>query len=304
MKALANFILRGPSQAILIAVGAAVLAMMLPPLSVVSGAVIALVTLRNGLRPGLVVMLGSTAFVALLAYVSLGNVLAGMVFLAMLWLPLWILAWVLRESRALALATVAAGMLGIIGVVAMYVIVGDVSGWWQQVLMTMFEPAIEAGGPFADRATVEQILTDLSKIMTGIAAAGISLNAVMCLYLARAWQAQLYNPGGFRDEFYALRLGQRLALLSMVFIALSLLPLGVVSNISGEIVIVLLSLYVLQGLAVLHAIVAQRKLHIAWLVVVYLVMLFVLPQLMVLVAVVGLVDTWADFRRRLTKIKH
>jgi hypothetical protein len=301
MKALANFILRGPSQAILVAVGAAVLAMMLPPLSIVSGAVIALVTLRSGPRPGALAMLGSTAFVALLAYISLGNMLPGLVFLALLWLPLWILGWVLRETRSLALATVTAGMLGIIGVVVVYAIVGDVSSWWQQVLMTLFEPAIEAGSALADRAAVEAVVTDLSRIMTGIAAAGMSLNALMCLYLARAWQAQLFNPGGFREEFHALRLGQGLAMLSLVFIALSLLPLGVVSHMAGEIVIVILSLYVLQGLALLHAIVAQRKLHIAWLVVLYLVMLFVLPQLMVLVAMMGLVDTWADFRRRLQK---
>lgn len=301
MKALANFILRGPSQAILVAVGTAVLAMMLPPLSVVSGAVVALVTLRSGPRPGAVTMFGSTAFVALLAYISLGNVVLGLVFLAMLWLPLWILGWVLRDTRSLALATTTAGMLGIVGVVAVYASVGDVSSWWQQVLMTVFEPAIEAGGALADRATVETILADLSKIMTGIAAAGMSLNALMCLYLARAWQAQLFNPGGFREEFHALRLGQGLAMLSLGFVVLSLIPLGVVSHMAGEIVIVILSLYVLQGLALLHAIVAQRKLHIAWLVVLYLVMLFVLPQLMVLVALMGLVDTWADFRRRLQK---
>jgi hypothetical protein len=302
MKALTNFILRGPSQAILVAVGAAVLAMMLPPLSVVSGAVIALVTLRKGPRPGVVTMFGSTAFVMLLAYMSLGNVMPALVFLALLWLPLWILGWVLRDSRSLALTTAVAGGLGIVAVVAVYAIVGDVSSWWQQVLMTVFEPAIEAGGPLADRATVEPILAELSRIMTGVAAAGMSLNALMCLYLARAAQAQLFNPGGFREEFHALRLGRGLAMVSLGFIALSLVPLGVVSHMAGEIVIVILSLYVLQGLALLHAIVAQRKLHIAWLVVLYLVMLFVLPQLMVLVAVLGLVDTWADFRRRLQKI--
>ena len=299
MKSLAIFILRGPSQAILVAVATAVLAMMLPPLSVISGAAVSLVTLRNGPRPGAMVMLGSTAFVALIAYVSLGNVLPSLVFLTMLWLPLWVLGWVLREIRSLALATAVAGMLGIMAVLVVYALVGDVSSWWQQVLMTLFEPAMEVGGPLADRATVETILASLSKIMTGVAAAGMSLNVVMCLYLARAWQAQLYNPGGFRDEFYGLRLGQGLAMISLVIIALSLLPLGVVSHMAVEIVIVILSLYVLQGLAMLHAIVAQRKLHIAWLVVLYLVMLFVLPQLVVLVAVLGLVDTWADFRRRL-----
>jgi len=299
VKVLAEFILRGPSQAILFVVGTAVLAMVLPPLSVLSGAAVALVTLRNGPRAGAMVMLGSTAFVALLAYLSLGNLLPGVVFLAVLWLPLWVLGWVLRETRSLALVTTVAGMLGIVGVLAIYAIVGDVSAWWQQMLMAMFEPAMEANGPLADRATVEAILADLSRIMTGIAAAGVSLNVLLCLFLARAWQAQLYNPGGFRSEFHALRLGQKLALVSLGFIALSLLPLGVVSHMAGEIVIVILSLYVIQGLALLHSIVAQRGLHVAWLVVLYLVMLFVMPHLVVLVAVMGLVDTWADFRRRL-----
>ncbi len=299
MKALATFILRGPSQAILLTVGAAVLAMMLPPLSVLSGAAIALVTLRNGPRSGAIVMLGSTAFVALMAWLSLGNVLPGVVFLAVLWLPLWVLGWVLREMRSLALATTVAGALGIVGVLVIYAIVGDVSAWWLQMLMAMFEPAMEADGPLADRAMVEPILADLSRIMTGIAAAGVSLNVLLCLFLARAWQAQLYNPGGFRNEFHALRLGQKLALVSLGFIALSLLPLGVVSHMAGEIVIVILSLYVIQGLALLHSIVAQRGLHVTWLVVLYLVMLFIMPHLVVLVAVMGLVDTWADFRRRL-----
>ncbi len=299
MKALATFVLRGPSQAILVIVGTAVLAMMLPPLSVLSGAAIALVTLRNGPRSGAMVMLGSTAFVALLAYLSLGNVLPGVVFLGVLWLPLWVLGWVLREMRSLALATMVAGMLGIIGVLAVYAIVGDVTAWWQQILLSIFEPVMEANGPLADRAMVEPILADLSKIMTGIVAAGVSLNVLLCLYLARFWQAQLYNPGGFRSEFHALRLGQGLALVSLGFIALSLLPLGVVSHMAGEIVIVILSLYVIQGLALLHSIVAQRSLHFAWLVVLYLVMLFIMPHLVVLVAVMGLVDTWADFRRRL-----
>jgi uncharacterized protein YybS (DUF2232 family) len=177
--------------------------------------------------------------------------------------------------------------------------VGDVTAWWEQVLLTMFKPAMEAGGPLADREAVEGILANLARIMSGVAAAGMTLNALMCLYLARAMQAQLYNPGGFRDEFYELRLGQRIAMASLAFIVVSLLPLGEFSHMAGEIVIVILSLYVIQGLALIHAIVARRQLHVAWLVVLYLVMLFVLPQLMALVAVLGLIDTWADFRRRI-----
>ena len=301
MKALANFILRGPSQAILVAVGIAVLSMMLPPLSLLSGAVIALVTLRKGPQSGAMVMIGCTAFIGALAYFSFGNATAGLVFLGLLWLPLWILGWVLRETRALALATAVAGVLGMLAVVLMYAFVGDISNWWYQVLLEMFKPAMEQGGVLADPAEVEVILAELSKVMTGVAAAGLVLNTILCLYLARFWQALLFNPGGFREEFHGLRLGKGLAMLSLAFIAMSLLSLGAVSHMAGEIVIVILSLYILQGLALLHAVVAQREMHVAWLVVTYLLMLFVLPQLTVLVALIGLVDTWADFRRRLAK---
>jgi Predicted membrane protein (DUF2232) len=301
MKAIASFVLRGPSQAILAAVGSAVLAMMLPPLSIISGAIVALVTLRSGHRSGALVMLGSTAFVSLLAYMSLGNAILGLIFLGILWLPLWLLAWALRETRSLALATSLAGVLGIVAVLFAYAMLGDVAAWWQQVLMAMFEPALNAGagGALADREMVVSILADLSKMMTGIAAAGLALNVLMCLYLARAWQAQLFNPGGFRDEFHELRMGSRIAVLSLLFVAVSLLPFGMLSHMAGEIVIVIMSLYVLQGLALVHAVVARRKLHMAWLVVLYLVMMFVLPQLMALVAVVGLIDTWADFRGKI-----
>lgn len=297
MKALASFILRGSNQAILIAVGTGVLAMLLPPLSLISGAAVGLVTLRMGVLQGAIVMLGSTAFAATLAYFSLGNVLPGLMFFGVLWLPLWILGWVLRETRSLALATLVAGGLGILGVLGSYLLLGDISAWWEQTLLTIFESALKTGGQLAGR---EIMLADIARIMVGMLAMGIMLNVLMCLYLARGWQAQLFNPGGFRNEFYALRLGRGAALATLAAIVLSILPLDGVAHMATEIMLVLLGLYVVQGLALIHAIVVLRGMHVAWLVVLYLVMLFVLPQLLVLVAVVGLIDTWADFRHRVS----
>lgn len=298
MKALASFILRGPSQAMLVAVGTAVLAMMLPPLSLLSGAALALYTLRLGVRSGTLVMVGSTAFVGVLAYVSLGNALPGLAFLAVIWLPVWILAWVLRESRSLDLATLVAGALGAGMVILAYLLLGDVSGWWEKELLVIFEPAIEAGSPLADEASVKAVIANIAKLMTGIMVSGLILNALICLFLARAWQAQLFNPGGFRSEFYALRLGRYTALLAIAVLVASMLPLGGLGSLAAELLIVAMSLYVVQGLAMIHAIVAKRNMHVAWLIGLYLVTLFVLPQLLALVAAVGLIDTWADFRRR------
>ena len=56
MKSLASFILRGPAQAILVTVLTGVLALALPPLSLISGAAIALITVRKGPQAGAIIM--------------------------------------------------------------------------------------------------------------------------------------------------------------------------------------------------------------------------------------------------------
>lgn len=301
MKGLASFVLRGHSQSILVVVGTAVLAMLFPPLSIISGAALGLVTLRNGARYGLQIMLGATLFVGALAYFSLGNVYSGLSFLALLWLPLWGLTIILREMRSLSLVHIIAGGLGVIGVVVAYLSLGDVTLWWRELLLAIFEPAMQSGGPLADRAAVETILAEIAQVMTGIVAAAIVINALLCLYLARAWQAILFNPGGFGSEFHELRLGRGAAIGSLVIIVVSLLPLGTVTQLADEVLIVILALYVLQGLALAHAIIAKRKMHMAWLVGVYLLVFFIMPQLVALIAVIGLIDSWLDFRHRVVE---
>lgn len=298
MRSLASFILRGPGQAILVTAGTGVLAMVLPPLSLISGAAVALTTLRGGPRAGMLVMLGSTAFVALMAWVSLGSILPGVMFLAVMWLPLWFLGWVLRDSRSLGLTIMIAGLMGILGVFGVHLMLGDSAAWWQEMLLTLSEPALQAGSPL-DPEEVEEAMTTLSRIMTGIAAAGMMMNSLLCLFLARGWQAQLYNPGGFRSEFYDLQLGKSTALVTLAVIVLTMLPLAGLSGMASEVMIVVLTLYVVQGFAIFHAIVARKKLHVAWLIGLYLVTFFVLPQLMVLVALAGLIDTWVNFRQRI-----
>jgi uncharacterized protein YybS (DUF2232 family) len=78
-----------------------------------------------------------------------------------------------------------------------------------------------------------------------------------------------------------------------------MLSLGGLSLVAAEVVIVTLSLFAVQGFAIIHAIVAIKKLHIAWLVGLYVVSLFVLPQIMALIALTGLIDTWVNFRQRI-----
>lgn len=297
MRALASFILRGQSQAMLVTVGFAVLSMLLPPFSILSGAAVALVTLRHGVQVGVVLIAGATLLVGLLAMFSLGNPAPAMMFLTALWLPLWLLASLLRSSRSMPLTLMVAGGLGLLGVLVVYLLLDDVAGWWHAILLQIFTPVMNESG-LAEQDVVLTALESISHVMTGMMAAGMVLNAIMCLFLARGWQAQLFNPDGFRQEFQQLRMGRLLSAVTVVLVLLYVLQMGAISSMTGDMLIVVLSLYMLQGLSLAHAVVAMKKLHIAWLVGLYILAFVVLPQLMLVVAAVGLLDTWIDFRQR------
>jgi hypothetical protein len=61
--------------------------------------------------------------------------------------------------------------------------------------------------------------------VAGMMGAGSAMTAVMCLLLARYWQAALYNPGGFGSEFRALYYPPAVAVV-LALLAIGLASLG------------------------------------------------------------------------------
>ena len=121
------------------------------------------------------------------------------------------------------------------------------------------------------------------------------LSVLLSLYIARWWQAILYNPGGFGREFQGIYLGKVTAVVA--------LGIGTAAALAGSdmllaMLVVMITLYLNQGLAILHAIFVGKNLNRLWLFPIYLVLLLIQPVL-VLLALTGLADTWIDLRRRL-----
>ncbi|MBU2479110.1 MAG: DUF2232 domain-containing protein, partial [Gammaproteobacteria bacterium] len=125
------------------------------------------------------------------------------------------------------------------------------------------------------------------------------LGILISLLWARAWQARLYNPGGFGAEFRALRLGQKFALASLAIVAVAQLPMAGLAAVAADIVFTLVVVYLLQGLALAHAAVHITKARRIWLVLLYGLLLFAAPQLVMLLALLGWLDAWIDVRARL-----
>ena len=99
MNFLAAYIMRGRLQAMMVASSLALLSLMMPPVSIVSSASVALVTLRLGASEGLYVLLCSSVAAGVLGLVLLGNYQFALAYAAVLWFPVWLISIVLREGR-------------------------------------------------------------------------------------------------------------------------------------------------------------------------------------------------------------
>lgn len=292
MGFLAEYIMRGRMQAMIVASTLALVSLIMPPVSIVSSASVALVTLRRGASEGLIVLACSTAVAGVLGFFLLGNYQFVLLYGIVLWVPVWLISIILREGRYLSLAIEVAVLLGVLGVVGFYLYNTELAAMWKNILSQMVPP----NAPVVD---IQHTLDVLSHYMTGIVAAASVFGLLFGLFLGRWWQALLYNPGGFRQEFLSLTTHPRLAIGSIVVVVIASLSSGVISEVSWNIAILLFVLYTFIGTSVLHTVFASMKLG-RFMVPMFYVTLFLIPHAMLPVALVGLSDTWMNLRNKIS----
>jgi len=301
-QGLASYGVRAPAQAALLALTTLLLSLFFPPLAVLSGALVALVWLRHGSKQGALAVVISLAAGTLIAGLSGRPALpAGM--MLSFWLPVLLMAFVLRKTVSLNLAILAGAMLALVGVLLTYMLLPDPAEAWSGMVKTVTELVEQRRAEQglsqtseADREKMLEVIRGAGSWMTGFSAATQLLFAVASLLLARMWQARMFNPGGLQKEFHELRFGATAGMVGLVLIAAALLlKIELLNNLA----IVALVLFALQGLAVMHCLVKQKEVHVAFLVLVYVMVLFLAPHSIQLLGLLGLLDTWVDFRSRL-----
>ncbi len=276
----------------IVAATLALVSLIMPPVSIVSSASVALVTLRRGAVEGFIVLACSTAVAGLLGYFLVGNFQFVLLYGMVLWVPVWLISIVLREGRYLSLAVEIAVLIGVLGVVGFYLYNADLAAMWKNILTQMVPP----NAPVED---IKHTLDVLSHYMTGIVAAASVFGLLFGLFLGRWWQALLYNPGGFKQEFLSLTTHPRLALGSIVVVVIALLSTGAISEVSWNIAILLFVLYTFIGTAVLHTLFASMKMG-RYMVPMFYVTMFLIPHAMLPVALVGLGDAWMNLRNKIS----
>jgi hypothetical protein len=232
LKALAEFILRGRVQALIIALVGSFF-----PL--ISSATVGLVALCKGSKEG---------------------------FLLFLWasLPLVVMQQVGSENMLLTAVSVAS-----LGIMVIAASLHSVYASWQWTLIATVVVAIMCAALFgflmaADVTelliTAQQMLEAMQSgnapdasafsepLVLGLVAVILAVGCVLSLLLARWWQSGVYNPGGFQKEFHGFTISSEVAVILLaLFLIGRLIPEGY--QLWADLVLLP---FLLAGIAMIH----------------------------------------------------
>ena len=276
MRALAEFITKGRTQVLIVAVITAIL----PLLYWVSAAAVGLITLRRGLTDGLGVLLwvllpaGAWAVVGDPTPLS---VIAGT----------FILAAVLRQSVSWTQTLVAAMVVGLFTSLLLDAMLGELLNQIIDMVQEMFRQSVEGQTQLNSEGLRQLLLGGFGAVHTAM--------MLSSLVLARWWQALIYNPGGFRGEFHALRIPPLMSgIILLIIVAGPHLGLE-----SARWLPMLLLPWIMAGVALLHGSVAKRDLGRSWLVMFYISTFVFGPYVITLLVFAAFIDSFVDIRRRI-----
>ncbi|MCB1842343.1 MAG: hypothetical protein KDI09_05215, partial [Halioglobus sp.] len=180
------------------------------------------------------------------------------------------------------------------GLAGGFMVLGFGEAFLEQIGRELVDPYMAYLESYASRAGETVTLARPGSVaIAGMIGAGTATVSVLCLLLARYWQAALYNPGGFGQEFRALRYP------GIPGIALLVAVLLVFSQ-GAELrtwAMIGVSPLMFAGLGLVHA----RARHRAWssgVLALFYVAWFLFGAMQMLVVLLAVVDGWWDFRKR------
>lgn len=281
MRAVAEFVMRGRFQAILVVVVASIL----PLMQWLSSSVVSLVILRRGLLEGAMVTVWAALPTGAISYLG-GNpgpmlALAGTV----------ILASILRLTTSWEFALVASVLIGI------------ASGWIYELLAMDFisifsESYIKIMQEMGAGAAME--LSVANELIIGYLVLGQAYAMVLFLLLARWWQSLLYNPGGFQKEMHGLRMSPTLSIFLVVgLIAVFTIGQGESGTSESGTTTQLLALpFIVSGLGFCHWFMKLKQKNINWVPFFYIAFVLFFPIVYPLLTVLALLDSGVNLRKK------
>ena len=283
MRGLANYAMRGPGQALFLAV----LFASIPMLFWLSSAVIALVILRRGIDHGLKVLMW--ALLPAIGWAAAGqfNVLTGLV-------ATTLLACTLRQTVSWPKTLLALVPVGGAIALSLFQLAPQQIALLTEAVMGLLEKILPGQGAESAVDIGTQLKPLVEYGVVGMLSWFTLISSALSLILARAWQSALYNPGGFGNEFRRLILPP---VASIMLLALTLGGSALSPVLTALIPIASLPLF-LSGIALVHGLVNLKQLGSFWLVGMYMLLIMVTQLAYPVIVLTACFDSVFDFRRR------
>ena len=289
-----NYLLSGRMQAVIAVTLSSLLSFLLQPFAfLICGSVIGLITLRKGIHSAIQTLLISFIVLQIFFILLSTSSYINTIIILVIWLPVLFLSAVLRLTRSQGALILFSGLISIILTIIFYVLVGDVAAWWQDYLTKVFETT----APSQQIQAYNKLLESNADLINAMIFAAYTLNMVTGVLFARWWQSRLFNPGGFQKEFYGLNIP---IILLPVFIIIGVLAFNANEpwqDMCRDVLIILTFIYLIQGISFSHRTVHRLKLSVGWLVFLYCALIF-LPQMALIVACLGIVDAFSNWRKK------
>ncbi|MBT8107160.1 MAG: hypothetical protein KJP17_02930 [Gammaproteobacteria bacterium] len=287
MQALAAWLTARPQNAVL---GLAV-TLLLPAPQLTSGVIMVLLVLAQGMR---LAVIEASAAGAILIVVSLlfgVSAVSMMTLMAGTWLPVLLLTVLLVSSRSLALTMQVSVIVAVVAMAGFYIVVADPAAFWQPYLTTMADIA---------RQNSLALNTELlnAEVMTVSATLAFWMLYIAGLLLGYGLYNKLPGESGRYGLFRDLSFGRVIAF-TMALVSLLAFMVGV--SWLQNVAFVMFVVFWIQGLSIVHWMHAEKMLPLAAVVSVYVLLPLLQVLLVTVLAALGYMDAWFEFRRRMKK---
>lgn len=293
VKRIGDYLLEKDTHAMIAAFVCALLPFFYVPTGFLAAVIVGLITLQKGAKSGAYVLV----WVALPAIASL--VMYQITPFDVLFLRcavIWAFAIVWRQYQSVGLILELMVFVGVIAIVMLHIVIPDTAQWWMTEL-TKYINEVYSASQWKMNVEPTQLAARLAPVASGILSFFFACTVFLELLIARFWQCVLRNPGAFTKEFLHIRIGRFSAGLA---VGMGVLVLLKVMPIVDAFPLVILPFFV-AGLSLTHLIVQQKQFLLTPLIVLYM-SLFFLPVVVVSVlAVVGFMDSWINFRKKVIK---
>ena len=296
MKTLGKFLTKGPVQAVCGLTCLSGLAAIFPPLVYwLAGTPMALIGLRQGWQRTLSLLFATVVMVVVLLMISGVKPYYIVQFLLGVWVSVSVAAAVLRGTESQGMMVASAAVLALLFVLFMHYSQPDLTQYYRdlfdEVWFKHIEPGLSQQRSAEEVSSLKAVADKMVPLLNGVRASFIVFGIVSAVLLARAWQSQLFNPGGFWKEFLQLRLPRWLLVMMMIAAVAVITQPGANDSIARDSLMVLVMAYAFQGLVTVHAIVDKKPTMKPWLVAMYFSLLFVTLYALILLCCIGVVDS-------------